>query len=173
MVAVPGLSPARPQVLCIGLPQIAVEQIGRLLGTGVLLTEAANTDAAVETLTALAQKRAAAPATSTIDPKASGSNISLDHGGRRALVGGRDVKLSPREFDLVALLHDHPGHAWTYEELSSRVWRQPYLGDPDTIATAVRRLRKRLGASASVEITALRGFGYRLDILDVSDEIAS
>ena len=172
MVAVSGLGPARPQVLCIGLPQNAVEQIARVLGTGVLLTDAESADAAVEALAARAQKPAT-PTTSSIDAKALVSNIRLDHSGRRALVGGRDLKLSPREFDLVALLHGHPGHAWTYEELSSRVWRQPYLGDPDTIATAVRRLRKRLGASASVEITALRGFGYRLDILDSADEIAS
>lgn len=173
MVAVPRLGSANPQVLCIGLPRNAVEQIARVLGTGVLLTESASTDAAIETLTALAQKQAAAPATSTTDTKATTSNIHLDRSGRRALIAGRDLRLSPREFDLVALLLDHPGHAWTYEELSSRVWGLPYLGDPDTIATAVRRLRKRLGASSTVEITALRGFGYRLDILDTSDEIAS
>lgn len=172
MAADPGPKPASPQVLCIGLPPNAVEQITRVIGTEVLLTEVADVDVALETL-ALTQKPPAAHGAPTIGMKALVGNIRLDRGGRRAFVGVRDLKLSPREFDLTALLHDHPGHAWTYEELSSRVWGQPYLGDPDTIATAVRRLRKRLGVLASVEITAIRGFGYRLDILDSLDQVMS
>lgn len=173
MVAVSGPDPARPQVLCIGLPQGAVEQISRILEDGVVLTKAADAHAAISTLTSMASQQITMSAAAPIDVGAVTSRVLLDHGGRRALAEGRDLRLSPREFDLLTLLHDHPGHAWSYEELSDRVWHQPYLGDPDTIATAVRRLRKRLGPASSVEITALRGFGYRLDILDDAAEIAS
>lgn len=162
MAAVSGFDPAHPQVLCIGLPQDSVEQVARLLGSGVVVTEAHDAPAALDTLTLLARQGAAVPLAGSVNT-ALPTDIRLDHSGRRVLAGNRDLKLSVREFDLLTLLHGRPGYAWAYEELSERVWRQPYLGDPDTIATAIRRLRKRLGTTSSVCISAIRGYGYRLD----------
>ncbi|MFI5622402.1 winged helix-turn-helix domain-containing protein [Nocardioides sp. NPDC051685] len=149
-----------------------VNRIAGVLGDDVLLTDVADSDRAVATLTAMKlQGTSAVPAPTRFE--AATLTVQLDRPGRRALHGGRDLRLSPREFDLLTMLLDQPGRAWSYDDLCSKVWCQPYLGDPDTIATAIRRLRKRLGPVSSVEITALRGFGYRLDILNESDDIAS
>lgn len=173
MFAISGSESHDRQVLCIGLPQSTVDRIAGVLGDDVRLTDVADSDRAIAALAIVATRRMSVPEATSRDTAPSANALQLDQLGRRALRGGRELKLSPREFDLLALLLDQPGRAWSYDELSTRVWTQPYLGDPDMIATAIRRLRKRLGPEASVEITALRGFGYRLDLLNDSDDIAS
>lgn len=173
MVAVSGEGPTARQIVCIGLPYSAVELIAGVADSDVCLVDVPDPEQAIAALAAMTYRHAAVFVATNQDPVPSASTgVQLDRQGRRGLAGGRDLKLSPREFDLLALLLESPGRAWSYDDLSSRVWRQPYLGDPDMIATAIRRLRKRLGPDSGVEITALRGHGYRLDVQDHEDEIA-
>jgi DNA-binding response OmpR family regulator len=43
------------------------------------------------------------------------------------------------------------------------VWSRDYLGDDDSVASAVKRLRRRLaGATRAVRVESVRGIGYRL-----------
>lgn len=98
-----------------------------------------------------------------VSKNAHGSELILDQRGRRAVLAGTDINLSPQEFDLLTALTSRPGHAWTYEHLFHHVWDQTYLGDPDPIHSAVGRLRAKLRHADSITITTLRGVGYRLD----------
>lgn len=70
--------------------------------------------------------------------------------------------LTPREYELLALLLSHPRRIYTRQELLDRLW------DPNTesglraVDVAVRRLRARCGRGWGFEIQAVRGLGYRL-----------
>ena len=86
--------------------------------------------------------------------------IELDLGARRCTVGGSQVDLPRRQFDLLATLMQAPGHAFTREQLLERVWGSPYLS-AKTVDVHVARLRGELGDA--LHIVALRGVGYRLE----------
>lgn len=87
--------------------------------------------------------------------------VEVDLGSRRCRVAGREVELTRREFDLLARLMRSPGHAHTREELLEVVWGSEYLS-PKTVDVHIAGLRRKLGPA--LDITALRGVGYRLEV---------
>lgn len=86
--------------------------------------------------------------------------VELDHTARRCMVDGESVVLTRREFDLLETLLQHAGRAYTREQLLSQVWGSSWLSTK-TVDVHVAGLRRKLGAA--VNITALRGVGYRLE----------
>lgn len=89
--------------------------------------------------------------------------LRLDSDRHVATWFGREVALTPLEFDLLACLLENPGRMWAFEDLHERVWRTPYLGSRFDIHSLVKRLRTKLGhLDATVVIEAVRGVGFRL-----------
>ena len=86
--------------------------------------------------------------------------LTLDEEARRVTVDGREVELTRREFDLLAALLRDPGHAHTRDALLEQVWGSAYL-QPKTVDVHVAGLRRKLGDA--VQISSLRGVGYRLE----------
>jgi DNA-binding response OmpR family regulator len=86
--------------------------------------------------------------------------IELDTGSRRCSVGGREIELTRREFDLLAQLLGSPGRVYTRDDLLELVWGTQQLS-AKTVDVHVASLRKKLGPALNVR--ALRGVGYRLD----------
>lgn len=85
--------------------------------------------------------------------------LSLDFEARRALVRDHEIPLSPREFDLLAVLQGRPGMVLSRSQLRQAVWGE----DPvslRTIDASVKRLRRKLGA-ARQSVETVRGVGYR------------
>lgn len=91
--------------------------------------------------------------------------VTLDRAGRRLLIGGRDVHLSAREFDLLSFLMAYPGRVHSTESLLRQVWGDR-ASPPDrrTVMVHIRWLRDKLGSQEDVEIVTVRGAGYRLDL---------
>ncbi len=93
-------------------------------------------------------------------------DIEIDRAGRRVSVRGHEVNLSPKEFDLLALLASESGRAVTRERIVDAVWDTNWYGSTKTLDMHIVALRRKLaeaGATAA-RITTLRGVGYRLDI---------
>ncbi|WP_050761603.1 winged helix-turn-helix domain-containing protein [Beutenbergia cavernae] len=88
--------------------------------------------------------------------------MRVDLGTREVTIAGRRVHLSTREFDLLVALASEMDRVWSFAELTVHVWHTGYLGDPDTVTSAVKRLRKRLAAVGGLEVASVRGIGYRL-----------
>jgi two-component system, OmpR family, copper resistance phosphate regulon response regulator CusR len=88
--------------------------------------------------------------------------LQLDLRTRRALVGGRTVDLSAREFALAKTFLRHAGQVLSREQLLSQVWGYDYDPGSNVVDVYVRYLRRKLGAERFV---TLRGMGYRLDAL--------
>ena len=92
-------------------------------------------------------------------------SIAIDRAARRVKAGGRDVDLSAREFDLLCLLAESPGRAFTRETILERVWGWDYEGTPRTVDNFVAALRRklRLGRRLRPRIRTVPRVGYRLE----------
>jgi len=79
---------------------------------------------------------------------------------RTAAYAGRPLALTPKEFDLLALLAAHPGQAFSREKLLDRIWGPDYEGDTRTVDSHIKNLREKLGGGAGL-IATVWGVGYR------------
>jgi DNA-binding response OmpR family regulator len=86
--------------------------------------------------------------------------LLVDTRARRALIGERELKLTAKEFDLLAALAAEPGAAVTRKALFEQVWESHWLGSTKTIDVHVASLRRKLGDPAWIE--TVRGVGFRL-----------
>jgi DNA-binding response OmpR family regulator len=90
--------------------------------------------------------------------------LRIDLRRREALLDGRALDLTRREFDLLAFLAARPGVVVARRQLLADVWRQAY-GDDQTIDVHLSWLRRKLGESAANPryLHTLRGVGVKLD----------
>jgi len=87
--------------------------------------------------------------------------LTVDLAQHMVAVEGDQVELTPKEFDLLALLVKNPGRAFARDYLLEKVWGYDYPGFDRTVDTHVLRLRKKLGAAGD-QIETVWGVGYRL-----------
>jgi two-component system alkaline phosphatase synthesis response regulator PhoP len=76
------------------------------------------------------------------------------------LCEGAEVRLTRKEFALLAALARRPGRVATRTQLLDEVWGQQYYGDTRTLDVHIRRLRAKLGACGD-SIETVVGVGYR------------
>lgn len=88
------------------------------------------------------------------------------HGGlvikrdtRQALLSGRPLELTYREYELLNLFISHTERVFTFEQLYEQVWAEPYMGNKNSVVCEMKRLRKKLGDTDPIE--AVREVGYR------------
>jgi two-component system response regulator RegX3 len=86
--------------------------------------------------------------------------LEVDERGRRATLGGRDLALTPKEFDLLAALARDPGAALSRRRLLEEVWETTWYGSGKMIDVHVAALRRKLGDPGWIE--TVRGVGFRL-----------
>ncbi|MFB9275803.1 response regulator transcription factor [Cohnella cellulosilytica] len=78
--------------------------------------------------------------------------------------GGEEMKLSPREFQILDLLVQNKGLTLAREVILDKVWGLDAEVNLKTIDATVKLIRKKLGASSSQElIRSVRGVGYRIE----------
>ena len=68
--------------------------------------------------------------------------INLDN--RSVTVGGKDVNLTAKEFDLLQLFMSNRGKVFSREALLETIWKYDYLGDLRTVDVHIRRLREKI-----------------------------
>jgi DNA-binding response OmpR family regulator len=88
--------------------------------------------------------------------------VSMDLARREARVGNRPLRLTAKEFDLLAFLIRHRGIAFSRDRLLQQVWEYGRPVDTRTVDSHVRSLRAKLGEAAGI-VKTLRGVGYRAE----------
>ena len=90
--------------------------------------------------------------------------LRVDVGERSASLGEQPLALTRKEFDLLAYLAARPGRVVSRRELLEEVWRQPSVGEDQTIDVHLYWLRRKLGESAAKPryLRTVRGVGFRL-----------
>jgi DNA-binding response OmpR family regulator len=91
-------------------------------------------------------------------------DLRVDVGERSASLGDTPLALTRKEFDLLAYLAARPGRVVSRRELLEEVWRQPSVGEDQTIDVHLYWLRRKLGESAAKPryLRTVRGVGFRL-----------
>jgi DNA-binding response OmpR family regulator len=88
--------------------------------------------------------------------------LVVDRRTRQVWVGEEAVVLTPKEFELLALLTDDPGAVYSRQQILDRVWDPHYEGPTKTLDVHVATLRRKLGNPAWIQ--TLRGVGFRLAV---------
>ena len=86
--------------------------------------------------------------------------LEVDRRARRVVLDGAEVDLTPKEFDLVALLVTDPGAVYERRRIMEEVWGHPWYGPTKTLDVHVASVRKKLGDPGWIE--TVRGVGFRL-----------
>ena len=88
--------------------------------------------------------------------------LVLNKAEHAVTAGGKYIELTLKEFDLLRVFMEHPGKAFTRDELLAIVWKSDYTGETRTIDVHIGTLRMKLGECADM-IRTVRGVGYRLE----------
>ena len=89
--------------------------------------------------------------------------LDLDTGSRRVTLGGSELELSRKEFDLLAALMRRAGRVVRREDLMAEVWDENWFGSTKTLDTHIGWLRRKLAddPAAPRYIHTIRGVGFR------------
>lgn len=80
----------------------------------------------------------------------------------RVIADGREVQLTLKEYELLRLLMENRGRAYTRDQLLSLVWDSDYVGETRTVDVHIGTLRTKLGECGNC-IQTVRGVGYKLE----------
>ncbi len=87
--------------------------------------------------------------------------LTLDTSNHNVTVDGEQVKLTVKEYELLALLLQEPGKVFSREELMKAIWGISNIGETRTVDVHVATLRTKIG-EAGRYIETVRGIGYRV-----------
>ena len=90
-------------------------------------------------------------------------DLSMDMHGRLVTRAGRAIPLSPREFELLMVLMQEPGRAFSRTELCERVWQRNHEYDTRTVEIFITRLRRKIDSGfATPLLHTIRSVGYTI-----------
>ena len=90
-------------------------------------------------------------------------DLEIDRYRFEVRMSGRPVDLTPKEFELLAILVGAPGRVFGREELLDAVWGQDGFVEPRTVDVHVARLRAKFTTAKlpAPGVESVRGVGYR------------
>lgn len=93
--------------------------------------------------------------------------LTIDHDAHRVTADGKEVALTPKEYELLYFLAKSPDKVFDREQLLKEVWHYEFFGDLRTVDTHVKRLREKLSRvseHAAKMIVTVWGVGYKFEI---------
>lgn len=88
--------------------------------------------------------------------------LEIDTYSHRVKRNGEDIKLTPKEFELLLLFAQNPNRAMYRESIYERVWGEEFMYGTKTVDLHVQRLRKKVGWENKLQ--AVNKIGYRLEV---------
>ena len=87
-------------------------------------------------------------------------DLKIDTLGRVVTIDNKEVKLTPKEYELLNYFIENKGIALSREQLLTKVWGYNFFGDDRTVDTHIKMLRNNLGKYRNLIVT-VRGVGYK------------
>ncbi|MEO6532309.1 MAG: response regulator transcription factor [Pseudolysinimonas sp.] len=91
--------------------------------------------------------------------------VRMDVDRHAVSVGGKEVAMPLKEFELLELLLRNAGRVLTRGQLIDRIWGADYFGDTKTLDVHIKRIRSKIESDPSqpVLLLTVRGLGYRFE----------
>lgn len=87
--------------------------------------------------------------------------VEVNQNSREVRFRGHFLELTNSEYDILLLLLNRPGHAFSKSEIYAAIWKGPYLGDDNTISVHISNIRKKLATISREEIIkTVWGIGF-------------
>lgn len=101
--------------------------------------------------------------TVVLDAKNTAGSLEILLDSHQVFLGGTEVNLTPREYDILVLLASSPNRVFTKEEVFESIWGIDSLGETSTIMVHINRLRAKIDKQFQNEeyIDTVWGVGYR------------
>ena len=99
---------------------------------------------------------------SSIDQRLIFNDLVIDVENKELIIGGNKINLTKTEFEVLVLLAKHPNRIFSRVDLIENIWKEAPYTIERTVDVHIARLRKKLGAHASV-IMNRSGYGYRFN----------
>lgn len=87
--------------------------------------------------------------------------LELHQSEHKVFVGGEEIFLTLKEYELLKLLLLHPGIVFSRDKLLNDIWGYEFSGETRTVDVHIRTLRQKLGTAGEL-IETIRGVGYRM-----------
>ena len=88
--------------------------------------------------------------------------LRIDYLGHTVLINNKELKLTPKEYDILVYFVQNKGIALSREVLLNKIWGYDFYGDDRTIDTHIKMLRNNLGEYRDLIVT-VRGMGYKYE----------
>lgn len=91
--------------------------------------------------------------------------LHIDKSCHRVTVDGEEIKLTPLEYKILALLSENPGRVFSSEEIYERVWNEPAYKPENTVTVHIRRIREKIEINPREPryIKVVWGVGYKME----------
>lgn len=92
------------------------------------------------------------------------SDLTIDSTSYKVVYKGEDIKMPPKEFELLYYLANNKNKVFTREQLLCEVWGYDYPGDSRTVDVHIKRLREKLSSGEEWQIETVWGVGYKFEV---------
>lgn len=89
--------------------------------------------------------------------------LEISPKNRKVILQGKEISLTPKEFDILYFLVENRGEVFTKEQIYKAVWEEDYLMDDSNIMAFIRKLRKKIepNPDSPQYILTIWGIGYK------------
>lgn len=92
------------------------------------------------------------------------TDLTIDINSYTVIFKGNDIKMPPKEFELLHYLASNRNKVFTRENLLCEVWGYDYPGDSRTVDVHIKRLREKLNGGMNWQIETVWGVGYKFEV---------
>lgn len=96
-----------------------------------------------------------------VEGKIAAGNLVLDADSMSALVDGREIILTTREFGIIYKLLSNPQKAFSRSQIMEGLWKSDDMCGPRAIDIYITKLRNKLSVCKGIKIVTVRGIGYK------------
>jgi two-component system, OmpR family, response regulator ResD len=96
-------------------------------------------------------------------------HLTIDNDAHRVTADGKEVSLTPKEYELLLFLAKSPDKVFDREQLLKEVWHYEFFGDLRTVDTHIKRLREKLNKVSPIAakmIVTVWGVGYKFEVVN-------
>ncbi|MGM9973217.1 MAG: response regulator [Clostridiaceae bacterium] len=91
-------------------------------------------------------------------------DLTIDVNSYNVTYNGDEIKMPPKEFELLYYLASNKNRVFTREQLLCEVWGYDYPGDSRTVDVHIKRLREKLHGGSNWQLETVWGVGYKFEV---------